>query len=137
MPAVKRREEREQVLFLLYETEYHENASPETVYQLAGEVRDLPETAYIHDVYYGVLSEKEKIDERIVRLAAGWTLERIDPLTRSILRLAIYEMTSRDDVPARVAINEAIELVKKYDDEKVRKFVNGILNGVKDELSQS
>ncbi len=135
MPAVTRREAREQALFLLFETEFHGDRSPEEIYSLAEEAREFRETEYIRDVYFGVLSEKEKIDERIIRLSHGWTLERIAPLTRNILRLAIYEMTEREDVPALVAINEAIELVKKYDDEKARKFVNGILNGAKDELA--
>ncbi|MBO4308293.1 MAG: transcription antitermination factor NusB [Clostridia bacterium] len=135
MPAITRKEAREQALFLLFETEYHADKAPESIYALAVEDRDFAEDEYIRDVYFGVLAKKEGIDERISRLSHGWSIGRIAPVTRNILRLAIYEMSERNDIPDRVAINEAIELVKKYDDEKARAFVNGILNGAKDELT--
>ena len=130
MPTLTRREAREQALFLLFETEFHAEMTPEEIYALAKEDRDLSEEPYIREVYFGTLDKKAEIDEQIAALSKGWTVERIAPVTRNILRLAVYEMTGRDDVPARVAINEAIELVKKYDNEKARPFVNGILNGV-------
>ena len=135
MPAITRKEAREQALFLLFETEYHADKAPESIYALAVEDRDFAEDEYIRDVYFGVLAKKEGIDERISRLSHGWSIGRIAPVTRNVLRLAIYEMSERKDIPDRVAINEAIELVKKYDDEKARAFVNGILNGAKDELT--
>ena len=135
MPAITRKEAREQALFLLFETEYHADKEPGNIYALAVEDRDFAEDEYIRDVYFGVLAKKEGIDERISRLSHGWSIGRIAPVTRNILRLAIYEMSERKDVPYRVAINEAIELVKKFDDEKARAFVNGILNGAKDELT--
>lgn len=135
MPAITRKEAREQALFLLFETEYHADKEPENIYALAVEDRDFAEDEYIRDVYFGVLAKKKGIDERISRLSHGWSIGRIAPVTRNILRLAIYEMSERKDVPYRVAINEAIELVKKFDDEKARAFVNGILNGAKDELT--
>ena len=134
MPAIMRREAREQVLFLLFETEYHGQKDPEQIFSLAVEDRDIADDEYIRDVYFGVLAQKSEIDERISRFSKGWSVSRIAPLTRNILRLAIYEMSARKDIPYPVAINEAVELVKKYDDEKARAFVNGILNGVKDEL---
>ena len=134
MPAILRREAREQALFLLFETEYHGQKDPERIFSLAVEDRDIADDEYIRDVYFGVLAKKDEIDERISRFSKGWSISRIAPLTRNILRLAIYEMSARKDIPYPVAINEAVELVKKYDDEKARAFVNGILNGVKDEL---
>lgn len=134
MPAITRREAREQVLFLLFETEYHGDRDPEKIFDLAVEDREFATDDYIRDVYFGVLAKKAEIDERISRLSNGWSIERIAPVTRNILRLSIYEMSERKDIPDRVSINEAVELVKKFDDEKARAFVNGILNGAKDEI---
>ena len=64
----------------------------------------------------------------------GWKTTRITPVSRSAMRLCIYEMLYMDDIPVAVSLNEAIELVKKYDDMKVRAFVNGVLNGAKSDI---
>ena len=130
MTGITRREAREQALFLLFETEFHPEKDPQEIYALAVEDRDLADEPYIRAVYFGVLEKKTEIDGAIARYSRGWTVDRIAPLTRNLLRVAVYEMTERDDIPARVAINEAVELVKKYDQEKARAFVNGILNGI-------
>ena len=76
----------------------------------------------------------EEIDEIIVRHSNGWKPSRISPVSRSAIRLCIYEMLYMDDIPANVSLNEAIELVKTFDDEKMRGFVNGLLNGAKNEI---
>ena len=70
----------------------------------------------------------------IGRHSNGWRPDRIAPVSRNLLRLCIYEMLYVENIPAAVSINEAIELVKKYDDAKMRAFVNGLLNGAKDEI---
>ena len=66
----------------------------------------------------------------------GWRSDRVSPVSRAIIRLATYEMLYLTDVPGRVSINEAIELAKKYDDEKSYSFVNGVLNAVAQELGK-
>lgn len=137
MPEMKRREAREEVLGLLFETEFHAAKTPDEILELAMLDRDLLDPEYLRDVYFGVLREKAWIDERISRHSKGWSVGRIAPVSRNILRLAIYEMRFRDDVPERVAINEAIELAKKFDAERAPAFVNGVLNSVKDELAQT
>ena len=104
MPAILRREAREQALFLLFETEYHGQKDPERIFSLAVEDRDIVDDEYIRDVYFGVLAKKDEIDERISRFSKGWSISRIAPLTRNILRLAIYEMSARKDIPYPVAI---------------------------------
>ena len=136
MPEMKRREVREEVLGLLFETEFHPEKTPEQILELAILDRDVNDPEYLRDVYFGVLREKSWIDERIARNSRGWRVERIAPVSRNILRLAIYEMKYREDVPERVAINEAIELSKKYDAERAPAFINGVLNSVKNELAQ-
>ena len=134
MPQISRRESREQVLQLLFETEFQGQKLPQEIYRLAEEDRDITPDAYISEAYFGILEHKTEIDAYISKYSKGWAVDRIAPVTRNILRIAIFEMLMRPDIPARVSINEAIELAKKFDEEKAKAFVNGILNSVKDEL---
>lgn len=91
---------------------------------------DEKETEYIRATVAGVLEKREEIDAIISENAHGWKLKRISATSGAILRLAIYEMLYNKNVPFVVAINEAVELAKKYDDDKGPKFINGILNAV-------
>ena len=75
----------------------------------------------------GVDAHGEELDELIGRHAHGWTLERISPLDRNIMRVALYEVMHRDDIPTEVAIDEAIELAKRYSGADAPGFVNGVL----------
>lgn len=128
-----RREQREAVLELLFETEFKKDESPEAVFLLAAEERELTLEAgsYIKDVYFDLLEHLDEIDSLISKCAEGWKTNRMSRLSRSILRLCVYEMRFRDDIPMTISINEAVELSKKFDDPKARSFVNGVLNGVK------
>jgi transcription antitermination protein NusB len=91
--------------------------------------------AYLHDLIAGVLEHKSEIDQTIKKyLAANWSLERIARTDLIILEIALYEMIYVDDLPAKVSINEAIELAKKFSDDRSRKFVNGILSHALEEL---
>ena len=136
MSSISRREAREHAFQLLFEAEFQPQKTLEEVYNLAAEDRDISSDAYIKEAFFGVKSNQGEIDAFISKHSKGWTVDRIAPVTRSILRLAIYEIKFRDDIPVRVAINEAIELAKQYDDEKARPFINGILNSVKETLEQ-
>jgi N utilization substance protein B len=78
----------------------------------------------------GVLGEREELDAQIERHASGWSLDRIAPLERSILRVALHELRSRPDVPAEVAIDEAVEAAKELCSADTPAFVNGILGAV-------
>jgi len=77
-----------------------------------------------------------EIDDRIRRYCENYEFRRISPVDRNILRLAIYEMLHRDDIPPVVSINEAIELAKTFGGGDSGRFVNGILDRVKDDLSR-
>lgn len=134
MATMKRREAREEVFRLLYETEFRKEVSPEEIYELAREARELTDNEYVRSTYFGVRERLGEIDEMIARHANGWRIDRIAPVSRSILRLCVYEMQWGKDVPTVVALNEAIELDKQFDDPKAKAFVNGVLNGVKNEL---
>jgi N utilization substance protein B len=78
----------------------------------------------------GVEAERGSLDESIGRHASGWSLERIAPLERNILRVALHEMRSRPDVPAEVAIDEAVEAAKELCGADAPGFINGILGAV-------
>ncbi len=82
----------------------------------------------------GTLEKRDLVDEVIKRHAFNWELHRIAAVDRNILRLAIYEMLHRDDIPPVVSINEAVDIAKKFSTQDSGKFVNGILDKVKSQL---
>lgn len=82
----------------------------------------------------GVLENRLALDELIRKYAENWELHRIANVDRNILRLAIYEMQHREDIPPVVSINEAVEIAKKFSTQDSGRFVNGILDKVKGEL---
>jgi len=82
----------------------------------------------------GALEHRDESDEIIKKHAKNWELHRIAAVDRNILRLAIYEMLYRDDIPPIVSINEAVDVAKKFSTQDSGKFVNGILDKVKGEL---
>ena len=86
---------------------------------------------YIQSVIDGVKEHGEEIDAIITEnLRQGWSFARISKVSRTVLRIAIFEMKYLDDVPPRVAVNEAVELAKRYGDENDPTFVNGLLASV-------
>jgi len=82
----------------------------------------------------GTIQDRDIIDEHIRRHAKNWELHRIATVDRNILRLAIYEMLYREDIPPVVSINEAVDIAKKFSTQDSGKFVNGILDKIKSEL---
>jgi N utilization substance protein B len=94
-------------------------------------------TAFTRELVEGVEAERPELDELIARHAEGWTLDRIAPLERSILRVALFELLHRDDVPDEVAIDEAIEATKELCGAGAPAFVNGILGAVHRERAAS
>ncbi len=82
----------------------------------------------------GTLEQRDALDEVIKKHAKNWDLPRIAAVDRNIMRLAIYEMLHRDDIPPVVSINEAVDIAKKFSTEDSGKFVNGILDKVKSDL---
>lgn len=129
--TMTRREAREQVLALLFETAFRTDETPEAIFALASEIRELDSEDFIRNTYFGTMENVAFIDEKIAEFSNGWSAERISPVSRAIMRLCVYEMFFNDEVPDNVAVNEALELVKKFDDEdKVKRFVNGVLNSV-------
>ena len=85
---------------------------------------------YIRTCVEGVAAHEDELDALIAQYAIGWNLHRISRFTKAAMRLAIFEMLYLQDVPTGVAINECVELTRKYEDAEVVSFVNGILGSV-------
>lgn len=126
-----RREAREAALELLFEKGFRNDEAPEVILVRALEMREIEINEYVKTVFFGVCENLEFIDGLLEKHSHGWKKTRISPVSRAAIRIAIYEMYFCEDVPDTASINEALELVKKYDDaDKVKAFVNGVLNAV-------
>ena len=90
-------------------------------------------TPFTRELVEGTLHNRAELDELIGRYASGWSLDRIAPLERNILRVALHELLHRSDVPAEVAIDEAVEAAKELCSADAPGFVNGILGAVQRE----
>ena len=132
-----RTEARKAALDLLFEREFKLDEVNEEIFALSCENREIENDPYIKQVYFGVCENLEDIDEAINRNAKGWKVSRLSKISRSILRLCIYEMLYVDSIPCLVSINEGLELAKLYEDEKARPFINGVLNSVKNEIEKA
>jgi N utilization substance protein B len=132
-----RTEARKAALDLLFEREFKLDEVNEEIFALSCENREIENDPYIKQVYFGVCENLESIDEAISRNAKGWKVSRLSKISRSILRLCIYEMLYVESIPSLVSINEGLELAKLYEDEKARPFINGVLNSVKNEIEKA
>ena len=89
---------------------------------------------YAEVLVHGVEREKEALDARLGETAVGWPVHRMSAVDRSILRLALYEMLYVEDVPAEVAVKEAIELAKGFSSDEAPQFVGGVLRGARETI---
>ncbi|SDO09162.1 NusB antitermination factor [Paenibacillus sp. yr247] len=135
---MKRRVAREIAVQSLYQIQMNEATPQEAVKTAIHEAENDNETqldfygekidpAYIYELVEGTYSNKVRIDELLEEYLKGWAMERLSRIDREVLRLAVYEMLYRDDVPPKVVVNEAIDLAKHYGTEESGKFVNGVL----------
>jgi N utilization substance protein B len=115
---MRRSDQRRDAVFACYQHDVTGRPLAELLTGLRPFTRELAE---------GVEEHREELDERIGRHAKNWTVERIAPLDRNVMRVALYEMGHRDDVPVEVAIDEAVELAKEYCGADAPKFINGVL----------
>ena len=102
--------------------------------------RELPGDAedrkYADDAVRGVRGALASIDERIAKASTNWRVERMTRVDRNVLRLGVWELSERRDVPRAVALDEAIEIAKRFGTEESGAFVNGVLDRVADELGR-
>jgi transcription antitermination protein NusB len=87
---------------------------------------------YAERLVRGVESERDALDERLGEVSLGWPVHRMSAIDRTILRLALYEMLHVEDVPAEVAVGEAIELARGFSGDEAPQFVGGVLRGAKE-----
>lgn len=92
--------------------------------------------AFGDELIHGCIENLDEIDDRIRKLARNWDFSRIAKMDLAILRIAIFEMLHRKDIPPVVSINEAIDLGKEFSSEDAKRFINGILDRVKDQLDR-
>jgi len=115
---VRRSDQRRDAAFALYQREVTGQPLEELLTGAKPFTRELAE---------GVDQNQAELDELIAAHAAGWTVDRIAPLERSIMRLALYEVAHRDDVPTEIALDEAVNLAREYCSAETPRFVNGVL----------
>ena len=118
-------EEPEAVVETRLAKEYYAKLSSEN--EVYAERPSRQQMSYIDGVVSGVANRAEDLDANIQKFSIGWDISRISRLTRSIMRLAMYEILYVEDVPTGAAISEAVRLAKKYDGDDTGSFVNGIL----------
>lgn len=127
---MSRRELREQIFKLLFRIEFNDEADmPEQMALFFEESEPLDDSVReeISRKYTAVLEKKEELDGMLDEKAFGWTVSRMGKVDLTILRLALFEMLYDDEIPVSVAINEAVELAKKFGQTESPAFVNGIL----------
>lgn len=131
-----RKEQRVAVFELLFEREFRLEESAEEIFALSTENREIDsiKEKYVRDTYFGVIEHESEIDELISKSSNGWKVSRLSVATRSAIRLCVYEMLYCKEIPNTVSINEALEIVKKFDEPKSRAFTNGVLNNIKNTL---
>ena len=130
---MKRTEQRESIFLLLYQKDFHTaeelDAQIDMHFDSISEgikVKD-SDRKYITDKLKKIIENSEEIDKKIDEATEGWTLKRIGKVELAILRLAYYEIVNDEEVPDKVAIDEAVKIKKKYGSDDSYKFVNGVL----------
>lgn len=128
-----RRAAREMAMKLLYQMEIQKD-DIEAQIRIFFEQNPVPEndSEYIKDIVFGVFRNSKHISDTIEKHSRGWKITRISKIDLSILRLSIYEICFRVDIPFSVSVNEAVELAKKYSSEEAGSFINGILSRLSD-----
>ncbi|MCY7572481.1 transcription antitermination factor NusB [Bacillus pumilus] len=130
---MKRRTAREKALQTLFQIDVSNIDPKEAITHALDEQESDP---FFEELVFGVLEQKNKLDDMISQHLVNWKLDRIANVDRAILRLSVYEMVYQEDIPVSVSMNEAIELAKLFGDDKASKFVNGVLSNIKNDLKQ-
>jgi N utilization substance protein B len=129
MAVGSRREARERALGLLYEADAKDRPVSEVVADLP-----LPPETYAAELVAGVANHQLEIDELLTRYAKDWTVDRMPVIDRSLLRMGVFELLHRPDVPTGAVISEAVELASEYSTDESSRFVNGLLARIAEEV---
>lgn len=124
------------VMQVLFEKEKHPSCDPDTALQRNGQELGELDEAFARELLDGVTAHHDDICTAIQSHAPDWPLDRMDPISRSILLIGGEELLFRKDAPAAVVMNEAIDIAKEYGTPESGKFVNGVLNAVAQALGE-
>ncbi|MDE7319791.1 MAG: transcription antitermination factor NusB [Lachnospiraceae bacterium] len=130
---MKRREQRECIFQLLFRVEFNQQEEmPEQADLYLDDIRkeqtvQEKDEAYILEKYSRIVEELPKIDAMLDEASKGWKISRMGKVELTVLRLAVYEMKFDEDIPEKVAINEAVELARKFGGDDAPAFINGVL----------
>ena len=133
---MNRKTARENAFMLMFEKVIKTEETFEEIYNKATTERDLEVDEYVKKVFFGNAENERLIDMKIEESLVGWKTERISYVAKALLKLSAYELMFMEDIPVKVSINEAIELSKKYDDDKAYVFVNGVLNKIAESIGR-
>ena len=133
---MNRKTARENAFMLLFEKAIKSEETFEEIFVKATEERELEVDDYVKKVFFGSAENERIIDMKIEECLVGWKKERVSYVASAILKLSAYELMFMEDIPVKVSINEAIELSKKYDEDKAYVFVNGVLNKIADSIGR-
>jgi len=127
---------REWALQLLYQADYrgHRQGEVPRFWRHFGKGGEVPD--YLAQLVQGVAAHQEELDRLLRQHSEHWRLERMAAVDRNLLRLALFELLHQPEVPAKVVINEAVELAKRYGSEESGSFVNGILDRVRESVGR-
>ena len=128
-----RSELRETAMVILYQIDILKSQKIE--YKIEDQINENLDidNEFVRNIVYGVITHQEEIDSLANKYMKNWTIDRIEKTGAAILRIGIYEILFEEDTPNIVAINEAIELAKKYSDDNVRKIINAVLDKINNE----
>lgn len=132
-----RREARAWAVQLLFQRDFNQGALAEALVDFWDE-KEVPEAArvFMEELVQGVESNAAAIDEKVQVYAENWDLKRMAAVDRNVIRVAMYEMLFRDDIPPVVSINEAVDIAKQYSGDDSGRFVNGILDRARKDLDR-
>jgi N utilization substance protein B len=132
-----RRLGREQALQALYSIVVGHREPSDALIEVLGDRSDTEHRTFVKDLVTGTLDYAPEADRTVGPLLAGWALERLPTIDRLLLQMGTFELRCRPSTPPAVVINEAVELAKKFSTEDSNRFVNGVLNAVAKEASQT
>ena len=128
---MERRKARATALQVLYELDTTAHEVETVLARHLGRVKLSEENhAFVRDLVQGMLRQQKQVDQYLLKFATAWPLEQLAVIDRNILRLAIFELLFDNKVSVKVAINEAVELAKRFGGDSSAKFVNGVLGSV-------
>ena len=134
-----RRQAREWAVQLLFQTEFNPENLDQALVDFWNDEEKKPaerDQTYVNEVVRGVIEKRREVDRTISKYTENWDVDRLGVLDRTILRVAVYEMLFRSDIPPVVSINEAVEIAKAYISKESGRFVNGVLDRIQKELDR-